>query len=667
MAQQGMLSNTALGRGLEDYVSGLNKVQQEFDTGDRNVLEYILGTGYAGVAKPIEEAVSYLLPDPIEEGIAKGVGAVAEATGLDKAMSYAQENYPDASRALGEATGLLGVLSPTSAVKAAGQKAAIRRGAEDTRTPRERAEAAGVSSNFNVIIDNFYNPNAKVDGIYKLFEGDSKLAKAGRKVTGVLDWGVKGSSRVMRNMVNPVARARYIETGIAPVAMEGYKALLKLEDRNKLATKRLDEEKATLPTNDPRRKEIDIEKRRLASEVDNAIETLTSQLQQMGNIQAQAGSAPLKRNVPLEFVSRASREGAPIYATKAELGDNWFGSAAGDLGNVKPISPETSARLSDFIETQWGGSGLEIDRAKILVKEMQSKYTGDHWAVLSKNPQINAVERIFRPQSGVERRQGVRITDETAPRVDPELGEIGERKTGKKQLSVLGAGKTVDTPGDGLGFYKFDRNEAGEIEIVPDIDSLRDALEQSAVKKNKDGTYSGDTALIKTFAGDTPKNYRVVGQDSDGVWITYSNAGRAKVEGGVNVLVRVDPDGSLTAVVSDLHDFGDKIPVLNTMLDNTLPNQVLAVTPPMQTNVYSISNLRSSSTKDAELKAEYGEDVTESLIDAPTKTSGLKKAEARQALDVLQSSPSKTEVARQTGMLANQANFIGNVVAQEEE
>ena len=118
MEQRGMLSNTALGRGLEDYVSGLNKVQQEFDTGDRNVLEYILGTGYAGVAKPIEEAVSYLIPDPIEEGIAKGVGAVAEATGLDQAMAYAQENYPDASRAFGEATGIAGMLAPTSALKA---------------------------------------------------------------------------------------------------------------------------------------------------------------------------------------------------------------------------------------------------------------------------------------------------------------------------------------------------------------------------------------------------------------------------------------------------------------------------------------------------------------------------------------------------------------------
>lgn len=667
MAQQGMLSNTALGRGIEGYVSDLNKVQQEFDTGNRNTLEYILGTGYAGVAKPIEEAVSYLLPDAIEQGIAKGAGAVAEATGLDQAMAYAQENYPDASRAFGEVTGLLGILSPTSAVKAAGQKAAIRRGAEDTRSPRERAEAAGVSSNFNVIIDNFYNPNAKVDGIYKIFSGDSKLAKAGRKVTGVLDWGIKGSSRVMKNMVNPVARARYIETGVAPVAIEGYKALLKLEERNKLATKRLDEELATLPKGDPRRKEIQSEKMQLASDVDNAIETLTSQLQQMGNIQAQAGSAPLKRNVPLEFVSRASREGAPVYATKAELGDNWFGTAAGDLGNVKPISSETSARLSDFIENQWAGSGLEIDRAKILVKEMQSKYTGDHWAVLSKNPQINAVERLFRPKSGVERRQGVRITDETAPRVDPELGEIGERKTGKKKLSVLGAGKTVETPGGGLGFYKFQKNETGELEIVPDVDSLRDALEQSAVKKNKDGTYSGDVDLIKTFAGDTPKNYRILGQDSDGVWITYSNAGRAKVEGGVNVVVRVDPDGSLTAIVSDLHDFGDKIPVLNTMLDNTLPSQVLAVTPPMQTNVQSISNLRSSASKDAELKAEYGENVAESIVPAPSKTSGLKKAQARETLDVLESSPSKTEVARQTGMLANQANFIGNVVAQEEE
>ena len=658
MEQKGMLSQ---------YVSNLNKVQQEFDSGDRNVAEYILGTGYAGLAQPVEQAVSYVIPDPIEQAIAQGVGSALEATGADKGLQYIQETYPDTSRAIGEASGLLGILSPASAVKAAGQKAMIRRGADDTRSPREKAEAAGVSSNFNVIIDNFYNPNDKLGGIYKLFEGDSKLAKAGRKATGVLEWGVKGSSRVMRNMVNPVSRARYIETGVAPVAVEGYKALLKLEERNKLATQRLDQEKQALPKGDPRRTEIEAEQNQLASEVDTAIETLTAQLQQMGNIQAQAGSAPLKNNIPLDFVSRASRQGTPIYATKAELGNNWFGSAAGNAGNVKPISSTTSARLSDFIEKQWAGNGLEIDRAKILVKEMQSKWTGDHWAVLSRNPQINAIERLFRPKSGVERRQGVRITDETAPRIDPELGEIGERKTGRKKLSVLGAGKTMDKPGGGLGFYKFDKNESGELTIMPDIDALQDALEKSAVKRNEDGTYSGDTNLIKTYAGDSPKNYRVLGRDSDGVWITYSNAGRGKVEGGVNVLVRVDPDGSLTAVVSDLHDFGDKIPVLNTMLDNTLPNQVLAVTPPMQTNVQSISNLRSKKTDDAELKAEYGGNVDASIIPAPAKSSGLKKKEAREALDVLDISPSKTEVARQTGMLANQANFAANVIRSEEE
>ena len=656
MAQQGMLSG---------YVSDLNKVQQEYDTGNRNLLEYILGTGYAGVAKPVEQAVSFLIPDPIEEKIAEGMTGLLQATGADKGIQYVQENYPDASRAFGEATGLAGILAPTGAVKAATQKATIRRGAEDTRTPRERAEAAGVSSNFNVIIDNFYNPDSKVDGIYKIFEGDSKFAKAGRKVTGVLEWGVKGSSRVMRNMVNPVSRARYIETGVAPVAMEGYKALLKLEERNKQATKLLDQELETLPKGDPRRKEIRSEKMRLASEVDNAIETLTSQLQQMGNIQAQAGSAPLKRNIPLEFVSRASREGAPIYGTKAELGDNWFGSAAGELGNVKPVSSQTSALVSDMVENTWAGSGLEIDRAKILVKEMQSKYTGDHWSVLSKNPQINAIERIFRPKTGVERRQGVSITDEIVDRIDPELGPIGERPSGKKKLSVKGAGKTVETPG--LGFYKFDKNASGELEIVPDIDALEEALKKSQVTKNKDGTYSGDSELIKTYAGDTPKNFRIVGKDTEGVWITYSNAGRAKVEGGVNVLVRVDPDGSLTAVVSDLHDFGDKIPVLNTMLDNTLPSQVLAVTPPMQTNVQSISNLRSSSTKDAELKAEYGENVTEKLIDAPIKTAGIKKAEAREALDVLNQTPSTGEVLRQTGKKANQASFMGSVISSNEE
>jgi hypothetical protein len=636
---------TALGRGAQQQTEDLAKVMQEYASGNRNVAETGLGYLSKGLAKPIEEGVSYFIPDVIEESFGKAVGAGLEFTGADKALAWAQENYPDASRALGESLSLAGLASPTSSAKAAIQKAMIRQGApESIRSDRDRAKAGSTASNFNVIIDNFYNPDAKVGGIYKTFKGDSKLAQGGRKILGVLEWGAKGSWRTLKNMVNPVARARYIETGVAPVAMEGYKALTALEARNKNLSQKLDAERKSLSKNDPRYEEIKTEQRALSTEVDKAIETLTSQLQQMGNIQAQAGSVPLKTNVPLTAVEKASRPGSAVYGTKAELGDNWYDSA-GQLGNVKPLPSNTNAQISSYIEDAWKNSGLEIDRAKILVKDMTSKYTGNHWAVLSQDPVTNAIERVFRPVTGRTTRAGVTLVPTT-------------KTPSQNKISVAGSTKNQSVaPSE--GFFNYE-NVGGELQVVPDVAALRKRLEESIVTKDIDGKLNGDEGLIKTHAGAKPKNFRILGDDPDGVWITFSTAGRAKVEGGVNVIMRVDPDGTLTAVVSDLHDFGDKIPVLNKILDNSLPNQVVAVTPPMQTNVQSISTLRSTPKK---WKEEFTNKPT-----VPQPPPGVSKQQARDNLNVLKDlNPSRLEVARQAGTIADAGLFAGQMLLPEEQ
>lgn len=103
-----------------------------------------------------------------------------------------------------------------------------------------------------------------------------------------------------------------------------------------------------------------------------------------------------------------------------------------------------------------------------------------------------------------------------------------------------------------------------------------------------------------------------------------SKAGEAKVEGGVNMLIKVGIDGNLTGVMSDLHDFMEKIPtgkiankvglnrrlaraglpqipdVPNVPMQMALPNNVVAVSPPMQSNVVSITGQTfNQKTKDA--------------------------------------------------------------------
>lgn len=86
------------------YRANLNRVQEEFDTGQRNLGEYILGTGYYGVAKPIESAIEAITPDL---GVGQFLGEQLAKTGIPQ---YVMENTSERTRRnLGEGLGLFGV------------------------------------------------------------------------------------------------------------------------------------------------------------------------------------------------------------------------------------------------------------------------------------------------------------------------------------------------------------------------------------------------------------------------------------------------------------------------------------------------------------------------------------------------------------------------------
>lgn len=101
----------------------------------------------------------------------------------------------------------------------------------------------------------------------------------------------------------------------------------------------------------------------------------------------------------------------------------------------------------------------------------------------------------------------------------------------------------------------------------------------------------------------------------NGIWITGSKRGRGYTEGGINYLINVKPNGNVIMVMSDEHNFfenlakradnfvRDKVPKapetglgLIRRLDEVLPNRLVAVTPPMQTNIF---NLRSEKLGEA--------------------------------------------------------------------
>lgn len=67
----------------------------------------------------------------------------------------------------------------------------------------------------------------------------------------------------------------------------------------------------------------------------------------------------------------------------------------------------------------------------------------------------------------------------------------------------------------------------------------------------------------------------------NGVWITGSFVGDAITEGGVNYVTKVNPSGRIMTVVSDEHNFLEKVPGVGTAVTRALPNRSLSATAPM--------------------------------------------------------------------------------------
>jgi len=95
----------------------------------------------------------------------------------------------------------------------------------------------------------------------------------------------------------------------------------------------------------------------------------------------------------------------------------------------------------------------------------------------------------------------------------------------------------------------------------------------------------------------------------NGVWVTGSFSGTAITEGGVNFIARIRNNGRVTAVVSDEHNFLEKLPGVGPVLDAALPNRSVSVTPPMHYDPLKNKN------KVQSIQPQNKADVKESLFD----------------------------------------------------
>ena len=606
---QGMFGG--IRKGASETLKDVAQVNTEFKAGERAPFDYAVGTGYAALGKPLEKAMSAVTPAFIEEKSAEIAHFLSNKTGLTE---YLKTLDPASKRRFTEALGLFGAVSP---IKGIGRVA----------TPNlDKASAGRDLSSANVIINNYYDPRQKSYGgegnwldntLNKVLpdkdttkKGQNKTQNMIRKGLGMAGWGLNGARRVVSNLFNPMSRAMYNEYGLSSVFTETARALKK--QMNKLDRM----EKTSTAPDGPTKTELQNQRSLVAS----MIETAHSQVQQTANIRQQVGGAvATNTDVPIEFALRAADPNVPqLYFKKADYGDNWYeSSGATSVLDADGISPAQAKFAQDHFEQAWKSSGLDMGKARVIVKAPSSRATGDHFASLSSTVQLNAIERAFRP-------------------------------TGQSQ-----------------GFYRLVTDDTGKMNILPDINSLEKALEKARVRTE---TTKGGKEITRGDAGlkAQEKNFSIVGKDKEGVWIQFSHPSRAKVEGGMNLLVHVKPNGDLTGMASDLHDFFNELPVVGVGLKQLMPNQVLAVTPPMKTNIFSISPARREKTNNENLKGIYGDSVTQKFVDQPAPGLSLGDAQTK-ILEAADLRPSMLGVAGQGVEVAQNATFMGQVLKPEEQ
>lgn len=282
------------------------------------------------------------------------------------------------------------------------------------------------------------------------------------------------------------------------------------------------------------------------TEIRNALEIAHNQMQAMSNIKMQAGQIPKGENIPMQFALAASDPSSPKpYFRPTEFGDNWYEQTA-TQGTYFPVRSEDAQFIQNHIERVWAGKkGYNPDKTYITVKTPRSDVTGNHFRdVLANNTSVTKISDVFK-------------------------------------------GGTADAP----SLRTFDS--------VADLQQELKKLETA--HKYKTGDKAGQVMKDKLGRDKSPP-IRVLKADDTGVWIAITDkdavVGTAKTEGGVNMLVKVEPDGYLTGVMSDAHNFYEEfgipktgIRVRNRPMEMALQDDVIAVTPPMQTNVVSVSRI----------------------------------------------------------------------------
>ncbi len=290
-------------------------------------------------------------------------------------------------------------------------------------------------------------------------------------------------------------------------------------------------------------------------------------------------------------VSRALADDAIHKATAQVQYTSHIGRQAGREG---PIAQEVQtimekSGVTDYFAYTNGSYAAAIKQGKLYPTSGGRKsnmsaddlaYIEDHFGTVWRTPDPKGNRVKFKDDEGT-------ILMVKAPGIGT--------KTGDHYNDIIQAGGYV---GDLYkAFTKYDGKPSVE-QLWKELKKASDKnVEFNALPK---GERNGKTRWTLKDGSST-----LEGAKENGIWITNSKAGRAYTEGGINYIVKVQPNGNIFAVMSDEHNFLESIPAkidegvrrvtgreegasLISQFEEVLPHRLVAVTPPMQANIFNL-------------------------------------------------------------------------------
>jgi hypothetical protein len=274
-----------------------------------------------------------------------------------------------------------------------------------------------------------------------------------------------------------------------------------------------------------------------------------------------------------------------------------LGAEALEKGEVHKAVAQTGQYLARIREQ--GGREGEVADALLKMEELsdyipaRSYKTGDYKALVKENKLVPKTQATGR---------SVNIADNDLDIIESHFGRVwkepdsrgvdvgfGQAEDAKLVIKAPGAGR----PATGAHFNDV-------LYTAPFIKHVRKAF------MNRTNVPHDELIATLQKAADKDKfSILDISSPENGIWITGGRAGTAITEGGINYLVKVQPNGRMIGVMSDEHNLyeqlagkvqkysGGVVPALD-MMKSLIPHRLVAVTPPMVQNIRNINKAKSS-------------------------------------------------------------------------